>query len=115
LGAVQMLWDRSEPDGYVPYITENTLPNTPPHNVLLHVAIGDHQVTPLGAHILARAVKAQNMKLVNREIFGVPDADAPFTGNGMVEWDFGLPPAPTSNIPMTAGADPHDKVRKLQS
>jgi hypothetical protein len=115
LGAVQMLWDGSEPDGYVPYITENTLPNTPSHNVLLAIAIGDHQVTPLGAHIIARAVGAKNMKPVNRELFGIDDADAPFTGNGMAEWDFGLPPAPTANIPMTAGADPHDSVRKLQS
>ncbi len=113
LGAVQMLWDRSEPDGFVPYITENPLPGTPSHNVLLHVAIGDHQVTPLGAHFLARAVKAQNLAPVNRELFGIPDAQGPFMGNGIVEWDFGLPPAPTTNVPMEAGEDPHDKVRKL--
>ena len=115
LGAVQMLWDRSEPDGYAPYITDNPLPGTPSHNVLLAVAIGDHQVTPLGAHLLARAVGAKNMKPVNRELFGIDDADAPFTGNGMTEWDFGLPPAPTTNVPMEAGDDPHDKVRQLQS
>jgi hypothetical protein len=115
LGAVQMLWDRSEPDGYAPYVTDNTLPGTPSHNVLLNIAIGDHQVTPLGAHIIARAVGAQNLKPVNREVFGINDADAPFGGNGMAEWDFGLPPAPLGNLPMTAGDDPHDKVRNLQS
>jgi hypothetical protein len=115
LGAVQMLWDRSEPDGFAPYITENPLPGTPSHNVLLNVAIGDHQVTPLGAHILARAIKAQNVRPLNREIFGVPAADAPMMGNGMSEWDFGLPPAPTTNVPMEEGEDPHDKVRKLQA
>src|SRR5438445_1990163 len=101
--------------GYVPNSTVNTLPGTPSHNILLNIAIGDHQVTPLGAHIIARAVGAKNMKPVNRELFGIDDADPPFTGNGMTEWDFGLPPAPTANIPMTAGADPHDSVRKLQS
>jgi hypothetical protein len=125
LGGVQMLWDRVEPDGFVPYMTENTLPNTPAHNVLLNIAIGDHQVTPLGAHVIARTIGAQNMKPVNREIFGIPDADAPFPspppdartamGNGMTEWDFGLPLAPTGNLPMTAGNDPHDTVRTLQS
>ncbi|MFT3771215.1 MAG: hypothetical protein QM820_37850 [Minicystis sp.] len=31
LGLVQMLWDRTEPNGYAPYIVENTLPNTPSH------------------------------------------------------------------------------------
>jgi hypothetical protein len=115
LGAVQMLWDRSEPDGYAPYITDNPLPNTPSHHVLLNVAIGDHQVTPLGAHIIARAIGARNLKPVNREIFAVDDADGPFDGNGMTEWDFGLPPAPLTNVPMSAGEDPHDKVRQLPS
>lgn len=113
LGLVEMLWDRSEPDGYAPYLTDNPLPNTPSHNVILEVAIGDHQVTPLGAHIIARTIGAKNMKPVNREIWGIDDADAPFAGNGMTEWDFGLPPAPITNIPMTAGDDPHDKVRVL--
>jgi hypothetical protein len=115
LGAVQMLWDGSEPDGYVPYLTDNPLPGTPSHNVLLNLAIGDHQVTTLGAHVLARTIGAQNMRPVNREIFGIADADAPFSGNGMAEWDFGLPPVPTANVPPTAGDDPHDTVRNLQS
>jgi hypothetical protein len=116
LGSVQMLWDRSEPDGYAPYLTSNTLPGTPSHNVLLNIAIGDHQVTPLGAHTIARTIGGtHNLKPVNREIYGVDDADAPFGGNGMAEWDFGLPPAPMNNLPMMAGEDPHDKVRSLQS
>ena len=109
-----MLWDRTEPDGYAPYIAENMLPGTPSHHVLLHVAIGDHQVTPLGAHVMARAVKAKNLKPVNREIFGIDDADAPFDGNGMVEFNFGLPPAPTTtSADGPEGDDPHDKVRVL--
>jgi hypothetical protein len=29
----------------------------------------------------------------------------------MVEWSFGLPPAPITDIPMTLGADPHDTLR----
>jgi hypothetical protein len=113
LGLMQMLWDRTEPDGYAPYITGNTLPGTRAHNLLLNIAIGDHQVTPLGAHVLARAIGAQNVNPVNREVFGIPDADAPFMGSGMTEFDFGLPPAPTTNTPMLAGDDPHDKVRVL--
>jgi hypothetical protein len=120
LGLVQMLWDRTEPNGYAPYITEDLLPNTPKHDVLLHVAIGDHQVTPLGAHIIARAVKAQNLKPVNRSIFGVPEADGPFTGSGMVEWDFGLPISPETNTPpdgpmYPSSDDPHDELRKLDA
>ena len=56
-----MLWDRTEPDGYAPYIPRTCCPGTPQHEVLLHVAIGDYQVTPLGAHIIARTVGAKNL------------------------------------------------------
>lgn len=115
LGLVQMHWDRTEPNGYAPYITSNTLPNTPSHNVLLHVAIGDYQVTPLGAHIIARAVEAKNLAPVNRSIHGIPEDPGPFTGNGFVEFDFGLPDAPKTNTPPKGPDedDPHDKVRVL--
>ena len=115
MGAVQMFWDRTEPDGYAPYINANLLPNTPKHEILIHVAIGDHQVTPLGAHILARAVGAKNVRPVNRALFGIPEADAPISGSAIQEFDFGLPKAPTTNTPMRMGDDPHDEVRKLQA
>lgn len=110
-GLLQMLWDRTEPSGYAPYIRENTLPGTPAHELLIHVAIGDHQVTPLGAHIIARAVGAKNLAPVNRQIFGVPEASGPLTGAAMVEYEFGLAPAPKTNTPPTSGEDPHGAVR----
>jgi hypothetical protein len=113
LGVVQMLWDRTEPSSYAPYINRDPFPGTPSHEVLIHVAIGDHQVTPLGAHVLARGVGAKNVAPVNRTVFGIPEAPGPIQGSAMVEWDFGLPPAPDTNVPMTVGDDPHDSVRKL--
>jgi hypothetical protein len=128
LGLVQSLWDRVDPGGYVSYITQNTLPcaacaggTTPSHNVLLNIAIGDQQVTPLGAHFIARSVGAQNLGAVNREIYGVPDGQSGFSGNGMCEWSFGLPASqsPVENIPPPATgpdggdeADPHDTLRQ---
>jgi hypothetical protein len=115
LGLVQSLWDRADPDGYVSYISQDMLPNTPAHNVLIHDAIGDQQVTPLGAHFIARTVGAQNVRTVNRELYGIPDADSGFSGNGMCEWDFGLPasqsPVPPV-APPTSQTDPHDTLRK---
>lgn len=117
LGLAQMLWDKTEPNGYVPYISENTLPNTPSHDVLLHVAIGDYQVTPLGAHIIARSVKAKNVGPVNRSIWGIEETPGPATGSGIVEFSFGLPEAPKTNTPPTGPSDddPHDKVRVLDA
>jgi hypothetical protein len=122
LGLVQILWDRSEPIGYVDCLTqENCLPNTPAHQVLEQVALGDHQVTPLGAHVIARAVGAKLLNPPNRQIFGIDTANSGFTGCGIVEFDFGLPQSPTDcptdepycNEAVTTGQDPHDSVRKL--
>ncbi len=111
LGLVQLVWDHTEPGGYIDAINQNPLPGTPKHDVLLHVAIGDHQVTPLGAHIIARAVKAKNVDPFARPIWGLEPAKAPFSGSAIVEYDYGLPEAPKENVPMDEGEDPHDWVR----
>ncbi len=114
---IQMSWDRTEPDGYVPYIRQNMLPNTPAHEVLIHDALGDHQVTPLGAELLARTIGAKNVKPVNQSIWGVEEATPPFMGSAIVEYDFGNT-APVTNIPPSGpnyGLDPHDAVRVLKS
>jgi hypothetical protein len=126
MGLVQSLWDRSEPNGFVPYLANDMLPCpscpngvTPAHQVLLYDNLGDCQVTPLGAHIMARTVGAKNLKPVARELYGIADADAiPVGGSGLVEWTYGLPDAPQTNQSPAAkycgGAnDPHDKTRQL--
>jgi hypothetical protein len=115
LGLIQSLWDRAEPDGYVPYISQNMLEGTPAHNVLIHIAIGDQQVTPLGAHFIARTIGAQQLETPNREIYGITDAASGFSGNGMCEWNFGLPASqsPVTNTPPdSALPDPHDSLRQ---
>jgi hypothetical protein len=59
IGMAQMPWDRVEPMGYAHHVTENTLPDVNPKEVLMRAAIGDHQVTTLAAHILARTMGRQ--------------------------------------------------------
>lgn len=116
LGLYQMLWDRTEPAGYAPYVRTDNLPGTPAHEVLLEVAIGDHQVSTLGAHILARTIGGvPNLAPSNRKIWGLDELMGPLTGSAMIEYDFGLAPEPTQNIPPSDGEDPHGKVRKLAS
>ncbi|CAN5140861.1 hypothetical protein BH09MYX1_BH09MYX1_51410 [soil metagenome] len=111
---LQILWDRTEPNGYAPYLANDMLPGTPAHRILIHAAIGDHQVTPLGAHLIARTVGAKNLKPVNRSVWGISEADGPIQGESvLVEYDFGLPPAPKVNVPMHEGDDPHGAVRGL--
>ncbi len=116
LALFQMLWDHSEPNGYTSYIRNNLLPGTPTHEVLLQVAIGDHQVSTLGAHIMARAVGGVvNLGPTNREVWGLDVASGPHTGSAMIEYEFGLAQEPTTNIPPSDGEDPHGKVRRLPS
>jgi hypothetical protein len=119
-GLIQMVWDRSEPSGFVPFLAQDTLPGTPEHRVLMHAAIGDHQVTTLGAHIMARAVGAKLIESddaqnrVVRDVFGLERAAAPLDGeSALVEYDFALAPEPLTNTPPTDGCDPHDRVRVL--
>jgi hypothetical protein len=112
---LDLLWFRTEPAGYISYMRQNTLPNTPAHEVLIHAAIGDHQVATIGAEFIARTIGAQNLQTVNREVYGVTDAPSGFAGSGLVEWSFGLPPSPMTDIPATAGADPHDELRYVQA
>ncbi len=115
LGLVQMMWDRTEPNGYLPYISENMLPGTPHHDILIHDALGDQQVTPLGAHLIARAVKAKTLNTAVRPIWGIEAVASPIaSGSGIMEFDFGLPEAPKTDTPPTKGEDPHDAVRVLQ-
>ena len=113
LALADMLWERTEPAGYAPYVLENRLPNTPEHRVFMNAAIGDHQVTTLGAAIIARTMGAQHVDSGIRDIFGLEKVDAPHDGSGLVEYDFGLPPDPIGNLPQDACEDPHGKIRKL--
>lgn len=114
LALTQMLWDRVEPSGYTKYL-RGGLPNTPPHEVLMRSAIGDHQVTTRGAEIMARAVGAKHLDTGIGDVFGLEKTAQTTTGSVYAEYDFGLPPAPLCNLPMNQCADPHGLVRKLDS
>ena len=104
-GFVQLAWERTEPAGYAELLAAN-------HRVIINAAMGDHQVTTLGAHVIARTIGAQNLSPVNREVWGVTDTPGPVTqGSAMIEYSFGLPPAPLINLPDTDGTDPHGLLR----
>ncbi len=115
LALVQSLWDRVEPNGYTPYIESDPLPGTQSHSVLMRAAVGDHQVTNLGAHLMARAVGATHLETGGRDIWGLPKKAAPFSGSAYVEYAFGLPADPQCNKPQSHCDDPHGKVRDLEA
>ncbi len=56
-GIAQMLWDRGETSGYVQHLTDRTYERTPPHQIIMDVAWGDHQVATVTADNIARTLK----------------------------------------------------------
>lgn len=113
LALTQMLWDRVEPNGYTKHLRSG-LPNTPPHEVLMTAARGDHQVSTFGAHLMARAIGAKHLETGVRDIHGLPKVTESKTGSVYVEYDFGHPEEPLCNVPTNYCEDPHGLVRKLQ-
>ena len=134
LSLIQMLWDRSEANGYAHRMTDRPLPNTPAHEVLMNVAFGDHQVTTWQADVEARTIGASlHLPVVYEgrwpgvEVgWGIdPIESYPFTDSAIVYWDsgplrpnpvdpaeqIGTDPPPVPNIPNRTGEDPHGDPR----
>lgn len=109
LQLMQMLWDRSEPNGYTHVMTDNPPPNTPEHKVFLAVALGDHQVSNFTSDTMARSLDMKtNQVPIDEgrwpdydELWDIPRltaSDYPFHGNSVVYFDGG-PPRPNPNNP----------------
>ena len=120
---LQILWDRSEADGYAEHLTSNPLPDTPVHKVLMHVAFGDHQVATVAADAEARTIGAAvppspleaGRSTDVEPYYGIARIPSfPYSGSAMVIWDGGTPAPPTTNTPPTYpkyGFDPHEFPR----
>ncbi|MEV4808873.1 hypothetical protein [Micromonospora avicenniae] len=121
---LQMLWDRSEADGYAQHMTDRPLPRTPAHQVLMHVAFGDHQVSPAAAEVQARTIGARmhtpaiadGWSPDVKPYWGIrPITRYPYTGSAIVIWNSGASYAPpTTNLAPAGpeyGDDPHEFPR----
>ena len=144
LQLLQMQWDRAEANGYAHHMTSDPLPNTPPHEVLLHVGFGDHQVADVSAEVEARTIGARGHKPVleagrpgyrDRPYPALPDPGRfqaigslggpgySATGSGLIFWDIGPPrdgglgtlPPPAGNVPPRGGQDPHEFPRRTRA
>ena len=129
IGLVQLLWDRSEANGYAHHVTADPYPNTPAKQVLLFTAFGDYQVANVATGVMARTYGAKlrgpAMDQATRAgqdyfLWGLEELDAttlaqtPFRDSAMVVWDFGTPEPPRTNLapgrdraPWSAFPDPH--------
>jgi hypothetical protein len=120
LSLIQLLWDRGEANGYAHHMTSEPLPGTPPHEVLMHVAFGDHQVADVTAEVEARTIGAgvrwpalaAGRHTSVDPFFGIPRIEQyPHGGSALVLWDTGVPASPTTNTPPREGKDPHGAPR----
>jgi len=115
IGMAQMLWDRVEPNGYSHHVTENPLPGVNEKEVLMRVAIGDHQVTTFAGHVMARTMKAPHLTTGLRDIWSLDTVTSTESGSFYTELDFGLPGQPYCNVPMSMCDDPHEYPRRREA
>ena len=106
---MQMLWDRAEADGYAEQMTSG-LPGTPPHQVLLEEAFGDHQVANVATETEARTIGARlhepalapGRSAESQPFWDLATFHAPSGSPALFVWDTGVPPAaarPTGRRP----------------
>ena len=113
LAAIQVLWDPAEAGGWVWAMNREPSPGIPAKEVLLQVAIGDAQVSTLGAQVMARAYGAVTVAPETRPVFGIDEAEPGFEGSALVEWHYtDVPPEPIENVPPTKATDPHECPRR---
>ena len=128
MALLQMLWDRAEGNGYAHHMTTDPLPNTPSHQVLLHLAFDDFQVANVSAEVEARTIGARVLQTalapgrhwaLGGRFFGLrgfPRSGGrirPWTGSAIVYWDSGNLTPPNGNVPPDReGGDPHEDPRR---
>ncbi|MEE4491670.1 hypothetical protein [Streptomyces sp. BE230] len=114
----QMVWDRGETNAYANHLTDH-------HQVLLHIAYGDHQVANAAADVEARTIGARLLSpalATGRSPDTVPywgigrigSGQLPYRGSAMTVWDSGTPTPPLTNTPPAGpeyGHDPHEDPR----
>ncbi len=113
IAVFQNLWDPGEGAGWAWAMNAEPDPKVGAKQVLMQVALGDAQVTNVGAHIQARAFGASTVAPQLRPIWGVEEKAPGFMGSAFVEWNYtDVPPAPVDNTPPSKDHDPHECPRR---
>lgn len=109
---MQNLWDSGDASGYARFMNEEPLDGVA-HQVLIQDAIGDAQVTPLGAQNMARAYGAVQVNAEPyQEIYGVGVESGPWTGSAIAEYFHNTPDVPYTNTPPDDEYDTHEDTRR---
>ena len=109
----QNLWDPGEGAGWAWAMNREPNPKVGAKQVLMQVAIGDAQVSNVGAQIQARAFGASTVAPQTKPVWGVEEKQPGFTGSAYVEWRYtDVPPEPVTNEPPSSEHDPHECPRR---
>lgn len=128
LNVAQILLDRGDANGYARHMTRSPLANSPLHNVLLQVAVGDHRFPQITAETLGRTAKVYARRPVFDRgrskdfvsLYGIePAAGRNLYNSIMSVWDsgplringtLGTPIAPITNTAPREGIDPRGLI-----
>lgn len=115
LGLIQQIWDRADPQGYLPHLVSDPLPGTPAKKILMQIGLNDSQVSYVASGIQARSLGIPNLAPTVYPLYGVPEMTAPFDGSAYVPYDVNAVLAPLTNIPPTVENGVHEAVRRLDA
>ena len=125
LSIVQMLWDRGEANGYAHRMTDDPLPNTPAHEVLMNVGFGDHQVSTFTADTRRGRSAPRSTTRSSTTAAGRTSSRSgtcprigsyPYTGSALVYWDSGpIRDDPTRSTRRTCSAPTRRRSRTCRT
>jgi hypothetical protein len=118
---IQMLWDRAETNGYADHLGQDPLPGSPPHQVLLLGAYGDHQVSEWTLQVEARTLRAKghqpwvapDRQRANEYGYAIEPIEPGWNGSAVFLFDTGSPPSPFEPVAPREGHDPHDDTPRI--
>jgi hypothetical protein len=115
LQTIQLLWDQSDPVSYLRHITAEPFDGQDPSYVLLAPAKGDYQVSVMTNEVAARSgIDIALMENYGADVALVDEEPYPYTGSGVVLYDFGNPWPEAGNLPPEDDVgDPHGKPRRI--
>lgn len=115
LATIQLLWDQADPVTWYRHIENEPVSTTAAKkSIMLVPAKGDYQVSVMTNEIAARSgLGIKLMAGYGKEVFGLTPQPYPYTGSGVVLYDYGNPwPVPGNEPHTDALGDPHSKPRK---
>ncbi len=121
IALMQLLWDGTDGVSYYRHLSAEPFDGGPANHVIVDVARGDYQVSPLTIETAARSGLGLRVMENYDDEREVPLVDAqayPHEGSGVLNWHFGNAwPAP-GNVPPPEDAengDPHESARHLDA